>query len=109
MTQKRFKQKRFKLEDIGFVYDNGTLIGMKKIVELLNDLHEENQELRMDNDIKFWKHECIRESNTNTIFALELGKAIDEGYVVSEKFKQMMEEWKKETEEMNEKHQRLFE
>ena len=35
-------EKRFKLEDIGFVYDNGALIGMKEIVDCLNNLHEEN-------------------------------------------------------------------
>ena len=39
-------EKRFTLVDIGFVYDNDTLIGMKEIVELLNMLHEENQQFR---------------------------------------------------------------
>lgn len=37
---------RFKMEDIGFVYDNGTLIGMKEIVECLNRLHDENHQLK---------------------------------------------------------------
>ena len=41
-------EKRFKLEDIGFVYDNGTLIGMKEIVECLNILHEENEQLKSE-------------------------------------------------------------
>lgn len=42
--------KRFVLIDIGFVYDNDELIGMKKIVELLNELHEENQSLKFQLD-----------------------------------------------------------
>ena len=33
-------EKRFKLEDIGFVYDNDKLIGMTEIVDLLNELDE---------------------------------------------------------------------
>ena len=33
-------EKRFKLVDIGFVYDNDELIGMKEIVDLLNELDE---------------------------------------------------------------------
>ena len=41
-------KKRFTLVDIGFVYDNDTLIGMKEIVELLNALHEENKRLKFD-------------------------------------------------------------
>ena len=40
---------RFKLEDIGFVYDNGTLIGMYEIVDCLNDLHDENKQLKNEN------------------------------------------------------------
>ena len=38
--------KRFTLADIGFVYDNYNLLGMKEIVELLNILHEENQSMK---------------------------------------------------------------
>lgn len=37
--------KRFKLVDIGFVYDDDKLIGMKEIVDLLNELNDENQAL----------------------------------------------------------------
>ena len=35
-------EKRFTLVDIGFVYDNNNLLGMKEIVELLN----ENEQLK---------------------------------------------------------------
>lgn len=103
MTEKRFT----KCDTI--IRDNGEEMSQAEVRDMLNALHDENEELRMDNDIKFWKQECIRETNTNSIFTFELGKAIDEGYVVSEKFKQMMEEWKKEAEKMKEKHKRLFE
>ena len=36
------EDKRFELADIGFVYDNGKLIGMKEIVDRLNEVHEIN-------------------------------------------------------------------
>lgn len=39
------ENKRFILADIGFVYDNEKLIGMKDIVEVMNILHEENKKL----------------------------------------------------------------
>lgn len=38
--------KRFKLKDIGFVYDNDKLIGMKEIVDLLNELNDENNHIK---------------------------------------------------------------
>lgn len=41
------ENKRFILVDIGFVRDNGKLIGMKDIVEVMNALHEENQALKL--------------------------------------------------------------
>ena len=101
MTEKRFV---WKIDETGHghIYDRITRkrVGQhKRTVEPLNQLWEENQELRKDNDIKFWKHECIREANTNSVFAFELGKAIEEGYNTSERFKQIIKEWKKETEE----------
>ena len=37
---------RFELVDIGFVYNNDKLIGMKEIVDLLNSLNEENEQLK---------------------------------------------------------------
>ncbi|MBS7258333.1 MAG: hypothetical protein KIG63_07795 [Methanobrevibacter sp.] len=57
-------------------------------------LEEENEqlqnqidELKQDNDIKFWKHKWLHESNANSVLLFELGKAIDVGYKVSDKFK----------------------
>lgn len=39
---------RFELVDIGFVYDNDKLIGMKEIVDLLNQLNDENKQLKKE-------------------------------------------------------------
>ena len=41
-------EKRFTLVDIGFIRDNGTLIGMYEIVNCLNALHEENEQLKAE-------------------------------------------------------------
>ena len=40
------ENKRFILADIGFVYDNEKLIGMKDIVEIMNELHNETKQLK---------------------------------------------------------------
>ena len=44
------ENKRFILADIGFVYDNEKLIGMKYIVEVMNALYDENQLLHKINE-----------------------------------------------------------
>lgn len=72
-------------------------------------LKEENKELRQDNDIKFWKLQCLQSSNNNQIMLFELGRAIQQGYEVSDKFKQYLEEIKEHNKEIQEKHKRLFE
>lgn len=65
-----------------------------KALNELNDENEQlksdNQQLKQDNDIKFWKHEYIKEANANSVLLFELGKAIDGGYEVSDKFKDFM-------------------
>lgn len=43
MTAKRFTLKHFESQD--WAYDNGTYIDTRMMVELLNELHEENQRL----------------------------------------------------------------
>ena len=57
-------EKRFKLEDIGFVRDNGKLIGMKDIVTVMNDLQDENEQLK--SRIKYLERKIQRERNTTT-------------------------------------------
>ncbi len=39
-------EKRFVLEDILYVYDNGKLLGAREVVEVMNNLHEENEQLK---------------------------------------------------------------
>ena len=72
-------------------------------------LKKENQELRQDNDIKFWKLQCIQSSNNNQIMLFELSRAIQQGYEFSDKFKQYLNEIKEHDKEIREKHKRLFE
>lgn len=44
MTGKRFTIKHFESQD--WAYDNGTYIDTRMMVELLNELHEENEQLK---------------------------------------------------------------
>ena len=47
MTGKRFTIKHYESQD--WAYDNNKLIHTKKMVDLLNELHEENKELKKEN------------------------------------------------------------
>lgn len=83
-----------------------------EIVGLLNEneqLKSENKELRQDNDIKFWKLQCLQSSNNNQVMLFELSRVIQQGYEVSDKFKQYLNEIKEHDKEIREKHKRLFE
>ena len=94
------------------VYDNQNnreLKNASQVITELNALHKENQELRQDNDIKFWKLQCIQSLNNNQIMLFELSRAIQQGYEVSDKFKQYLNEIKEHDKEIREKHKRLFE
>ncbi len=92
-----------------FLLDDYTNDEVDKVIGELNHLHEENTELRQDNDIKFWKLQCIQSSNNNQIMLFELSRAIQQGYEVSDKFKQYLDEIKEHDKEIREKHKRLFE
>ena len=77
-------------------------------------LEEENEqlqnqidELKQDNDIKFWKHKWLHESNANSVLLFELGKAIDGGYEVSDKFKDFMNDLNKSIENEKKKLERF--
>lgn len=74
--------------------------------EEYEQLKSDNQELKQDNDIKFWKHECIKEANANSVLLFELGKAIDGGYEVSDKFKDFMNDLNKSIENEKKKLKR---
>lgn len=87
---------------------------LNDIADRLNELAEENeqlksdnQELKQDNDIKFWKREYIKEANANSVLLFELGKAINGGYEVSDKFKDFMNDLNKSIENEKKKLERL--
>lgn len=79
------------------------------LCDLLNELYSENQELRLDNDIKFWKQEFMIQHNRTQLILHELSLAINEGYEVSDEFKEMVRELKEKNKETMKKHKRLFE
>lgn len=79
------------------------------VCNLLNELHEENQELRMDNDIKFWKHQFMSQYNENQVILHELSLAINKGYEISDKFKKWIDDSAERNKEVMEKNERLFE
>lgn len=72
-------------------------------------LKKENKELRQDNDIKFWKLQCLQSLNNNQVMLFELSRVIQQGYEVSDKFKEYLDEIKEHDKEIREKHKRLFE
>lgn len=74
----------------------------------IKNLEEENKELREDNDIKFWKLQCMHYFNTNSLFISEISRAIKKGYVVSEPFQKYLDELEKDSKKIKEKNERLF-
>lgn len=72
MTEKRFKIKYINEQHISAnLYDNGTFIGSigigaELIVELLNNLSEENEQLKKDVD--YWKQVASQYSNELNVF-----------------------------------------
>lgn len=80
-----------------------------KLYDENEQLRKENKELRQDNDIKFWKLQCLQSSNNNQVMLFELSRVIQQGYEVSDKFKQYLDEIKESDKEIREKHKRLFE
>ena len=101
---------------LGSVFKDGELFALTqgeaqatKLCIELNALHEENQELRMDNDIKFWKHQFMSQYNENQVILHELSLAINKGYEISDKFKKWIEDSAERNKEVMEKNERLFE
>ena len=91
------------------VRDYDITLWKEEVISLLNALHEENQELRMDNDIKFWKHQFMSQYNENQVILHELSLAINKGYEISDKFKKWIEDSAERNKEVMEKNERLFE
>lgn len=73
----------------------------------IEQLKQQNKELKSDNDIKFWKLQFIRFYNSKGIIMHELVKAIEEGYEVSNEFKQYLHDLKVRNEKNVEKAKRL--
>ena len=110
MTEKRFILKENGVIDdtqLNILLDGGE--DKEDMVDLLNDLHEENQELRQDNDIKFWKHQFMTQHNRTQLILHELSLAMNEGYEVSDKFKEWLDDLREKNKEVITKHERLFE
>ena len=76
--------------------------------EEIRQLKEENNELKQDNDIKFWKLQCMHYFNSNSLFMSEISRAITKGYKVSDKFQEYLDELKEDNKEIKEKNERLF-
>jgi len=116
MTEKRFVPIGVEWTD-GFIQDHEDdkdLFSANAVCDLLNELSEENEqlkqqnkELKSDNDIKFWKLQYIRFSNGNGIILHEISRAIEEGYEVSEEFQKYLNELKVQNDENKEKMGRL--
>ena len=73
----------------------------------IRNLEKENEELKEDNDIKFWKHELMIQWNKTQIISHELSLAIENGYEISEDFKKYIDELKERREENMKKAERL--
>lgn len=117
MTEKQYKVGYF--EDPNPVDDyvecDGEYLDASDVVRLLSkfqkeneELKRENKELREDNDIKFWKLQCMHYFNLNSLFMSEISRAIKKGYKVSNKFQEYLNELKEDSKKIKEKNERLF-
>ena len=98
------EDKRF-TNDIHRIYDNNeeiacadTMDDAEILVELLNKQNEQIKELLQDNDHKFWKLQFMHQFNSTSLIMHEISLAIKEGYEVSDKFKEYLNECKKQNE-----------
>ena len=81
---------------------------LNESLDEIEQLKKENKELRQDNDIKFWKLQCMHYFNSNSLFMSEISRAIKKGYKVSDKFQEYLDELKEDSKEIKEKNKRLF-
>ena len=118
MSEKKYKVGYFEdpvdIDDYVETID-GEYLDASDVVRLLNKFHKENEELkrennelREDNDIKFWKLQCMHYFNSNSLFMSEISRAIKKGYEVSEPFQKYLDELKENNKEIKEKNERLF-
>ena len=86
-----------------FYNDIGNIDTVKPVCDLLNEQDERIKTLLEDNDHKFWKHQFMSQFNKTNLIIGELGRAINEGYEVSDKFQAYIDELKEENEKNKEK------
>lgn len=121
MTEKQFKFKRFDVDianineialyeidnnptddldesNLFYVYST-TDTNVQQIIDKLNSQEEQIKELLQDNDHKFWKLQFMHQFNSTSLIMHEISLAIEQGYEVSDKFKEYLDELKKEHEE----------
>ena len=67
--------------------------------EIIEKLQSKIEKLLKDNDHKFWKMQFMHQYNTTQLIVSEIGRAINEGYEVSDRFKKYIEELNKFNEE----------
>ena len=73
MTVKRFKLVEY-LPNVIRIEDNHQKLNGHKIVDLLNELHEENKELRKD--VIYWWHKALNEEPVNCNCKVELNDIV---------------------------------
>lgn len=79
-----------------------------RLTDKINQLEKENTELKQDNDIKFWKLQCMRQHNSAQVILHELSLAIKQGYEVSDEFKEYTDDLEENNKKMIEKNKRLY-
>lgn len=120
MIKKRFKFRRFDVDvanideialyeidnypsdeldesNLFYVYST-TDANVQQIVDKLNTQEERIRELLQDNDHKFWKHQFMHQFNSTSLIMHEISLAIDNGYKVSDDFKEYLDGLKKKHE-----------
>lgn len=81
---------------------------LNESLDEIEQLKKENNELRQDNDIKFWKLQCMHYFNSNSLFMSEISRAMRKGYKVSDKFQEYLDELEEDSKKIKEKNERLF-
>lgn len=89
------------------ITDKGKELTGNDVVTLLNQLTNENEELKLDNDIKYWKQEYLQLSNHQQVIFHELAEAFKQGYKPSKEYQKMRNDEKKRIEECKQKMERL--
>lgn len=99
LTEKEFEEK--------IEYDGYDLFADSLTPEEVLDLLNENEELKLDNDIKFWKKEYLQLSNHQQVIFHELAEAFKQGYKPSKEYQKMINDEKERIEECKQKMERL--